>query len=48
MLDKVFNIASAIVTVALAAVIVGSPHTRGIIRDVTSGFAKDINAAQKV
>lgn len=47
-LDRVFNIASAIVVLAGVAVIVQSPRTAQVIRATGSAFSGAINAAQRV
>lgn len=46
--DKFFNLLGSIVTVALVAVVVSSPHMVGIIRAFGDFFAGSINAAQRV
>lgn len=46
MLAQLMSIFGAIVTVAMAAVIVGSPNTANIITAWTSGFANSITAAK--
>jgi len=46
--DQFFNLLGSIVTVALVAVVVSSPHMVGIIRAFGDFFAGSINAAQKV
>jgi len=47
-LDRVFNIAGAIVTVALVAVVVqNGTNTAAVIRALGTGFADAINAAQR-
>lgn len=44
-LDKVFNIAGAIVILAGVATVVSSPRTASILEAVFGGFARTINAA---
>lgn len=46
--DKIFNIFSSIVTVAMVAVVVSSPRLAGIIRAGGDAFAGSIDAAQRV
>ena len=46
--EKFFNLLGSIVTVALVAVVVSSPHMVGIIRAFGDVFAGSINAAQRV
>lgn len=45
-LEKLFNVAGAIVTVALVSVIVGSKNTSGVIRAVGSAFSGALRAAK--
>lgn len=48
-LDRIFNIAGAIVTVAMVAVVVnGGTKSASVITALGSGFAAAINAAQTV
>lgn len=47
-LDRVFNIAAAIVVLATVAVVVQSPHTAAVIRATGNAFSGAINAAQRV
>jgi hypothetical protein len=44
-LDRVFNVAGAIVSLAVVAVIVGSPRTANIIKATGSAFAGTLRAA---
>lgn len=46
--DRIANILGAIVTVALVAVVVGSPQTANVIRSFGSAFSNAVNAAQGV
>jgi hypothetical protein len=46
MLSTIANIAALIVGVAMAAVIVGSPNTQGIIKASATGFANSLSAAK--
>lgn len=45
-LDKAFNVASAIVGVAMVSVLVSSPNTAKVISAVGSLFAGSIRAAK--
>jgi hypothetical protein len=47
-LEKVFNIAGAIVTLAIVAVVVQSPFTSRVIRSTGQAFSGAINAAQRI
>lgn len=44
-LDKVFNVASAIVTVALVFVIVSNPNSARVIESIGSAFSGSLRAA---
>ena len=44
-LDGIFNIAGAIVTLAVVTVVVTSPRTSSVIRSVGDTFADSIRAA---
>lgn len=46
-LDRVFNIAGAIVTVAMVAVVVQNTNTAAVITALGKGFAGAIDAAQR-
>lgn len=43
--DKVFNVAGAIVTVALVTTIVSRPTSVGVIRAIGEAFANSIRAS---
>jgi len=43
----IFSIATLIVFVAMAAVVLGSPNTQGIIEALANGFTGAIGAAGK-
>lgn len=45
-LDKAFNVLTAIVGVALAATIVGSRNTSGIVRSFGNAFSGSLRAAR--
>ncbi len=44
-MDRIADVASLIVIVAMVGVIVGSPNTRGQIGALTKGFADVLKAA---
>jgi|tagenome__1003787_1003787.scaffolds.fasta_scaffold14227519_1 hypothetical protein len=44
--DRLANLLGAIVTVALVAVVVGSPRTADVIRSFGNAFANAIHTAQ--
>lgn len=44
-LDRVFNVASAIVGVALATTLVVSPNTSKVVDSIARGFTGSIRAA---
>lgn len=45
-LEKIFNLAGAIVSLAVVAVVLQSPQTARVIQASTSGFASSIRAAR--